>query len=105
MKLKDWSPITNASWINKQTQPHLDKEVKIEFSEFKCRSRIEETFKRKLDDNDDSGWNTYISMLNKTTFTQQNIYSFVELEDGTLVGFNESPSHGWSFPVGKWKNK
>lgn len=27
-----------------------------------------------------------------------NVYSWVLLEDGTSVGWNESPRNGWSFP-------
>lgn len=105
MKLKDWSPIKNASWVNKTTQRHLEKNVKREYSEFTYRKHIEELEGIKLPDDNDDGWFMYLDSLNNTTFTHQNLYSFVELEDGTLVGFNENPSHGWSFPVGKWKSK
>ncbi len=30
--------------------------------------------------------------------TYGNVYNWVLLEDGTSVGWNESPSKGWSFP-------
>ena len=34
--------------------------------------------------------------------TQKNVYSWCILENGKAVGWNESPSHGWSFPVVKY---
>lgn len=104
MTLQEWIP-NGASWINKATRPHLDKEVVREYSQFNCKRRycIEENVHEHKLDNEDIGWEIFIEKLNQTTFTQNNIYSFCELEDGTLVGFNESPSHGWSFPTAKWK--
>lgn len=33
MKLEDWSPVVNASWINKQTQPHLDHKISFDFDD------------------------------------------------------------------------
>lgn len=102
MKLKDWSPIKNASWVNKETQKHMKKEIKREFSQFSCKQRIEEQRGEPLRDDDEQGWFDFLDALHKTNFIQKYIYSFVELEDGTLIGFNENPAHGWSFPVGKW---
>jgi len=32
------------------------------------------------------------------TFKYRNVYNWVLLEDGTSVGWNESPRTGWSFP-------
>lgn len=40
--------------------------------------------------------------IKKYEITRLVIYSS-KLEDGTLVGLNENPSHGWLFPAGKWK--
>jgi len=105
MKLKDWSPFKECSWINKGTLRHLDKEIKMEYGQFECKRRLEEELGHTLPDTDDSGWDKYMELLPKTTFTHKNLYSFVELEDGTLIGWNESPSHGWSFPVGKWRKE
>ena len=31
----------------------------------------------------------------------KNVYFWVELENGSLVGWNENPARGWSFPVMK----
>jgi len=31
--------------------------------------------------------------------TQKHVYSWVELENGYAVGWNENPARGWSFPV------
>ncbi len=31
--------------------------------------------------------------------THKNVYSWVELENGYAVGWNENPARGWSFPV------
>lgn len=30
---------------------------------------------------------------------QKNVHLWVELKNGKAVGWNESPSHGWTFPV------
>jgi hypothetical protein len=30
---------------------------------------------------------------------QKNVHFWVTLENGQAVGWNESPSHGWSFPT------
>lgn len=103
MKLKEWSPIKNADWVNKKTRKYLDNEVVKVYGQFECRKDIEETMGFKLSDDNDAGWDLYLQKLSETTFTHQNIYSFVLLDNDKLVGFNESPSHGWSFPVGKWK--
>ena len=35
--------------------------------------------------------------------THKNVYSWVELENGCAVGWNENPTRGWSFPVIKMK--
>lgn len=82
-KLKGWIP-QGTSFINKATKPHLDKQIINEFNMHKD----EEEYRKALKD---------------TTFHHKYLFSFVELEDGTLVGFNENPSHGWSFPTAKWK--
>ncbi len=37
--------------------------------------------------------------------SQQNVHNWWTLEDGRCVGWNESPSHGWSFPVHGKKTK
>ena len=103
-KLKDWTYIRQASWVNKGTEKHLNKTIVKEYSEFDCRKRIQQETGELLSDDSDAGWSRYLKRLHQTTFTQQNIYTFVELEDGTLVGLNESPSHGWSFPTAKWKD-
>lgn len=29
----------------------------------------------------------------------KNVYKWIELENGKLVGWNENPARGWSFPV------
>lgn len=42
MKLRDWTPIKEASNLNKSTKKHLDKEVIREYGEFPCRKMIEE---------------------------------------------------------------
>jgi hypothetical protein len=34
---------------------------------------------------------------------QKNVYAWVQLANGKAVGWNESPSHGWSFPVITYK--
>jgi hypothetical protein len=34
---------------------------------------------------------------------QKNVYLWVALENGKAVGWNENPSHGWSFPVVAFK--
>lgn len=34
----------------------------------------------------------------QTSKRYKNVYNWVLLEDGTSVGWNESPSRGWSFP-------
>ncbi len=31
----------------------------------------------------------------------KNVHSWVELENGYIVGWNENPARGWSFPVMK----
>lgn len=31
----------------------------------------------------------------------KNVYFWVELENGSLVGWNKNPARGWSFPVMK----
>jgi hypothetical protein len=36
--------------------------------------------------------------------THKNVYSWVELENGYAVGWNENPARGWSFPVIKMKD-
>lgn len=86
MTLQEWIP-DGTSFINKETKKHLDKEVKKEYSS------VTDTYN-----------NFYEKLYSRTTFTQNHIHYFVELEDGTLVAHNENPSHGWSFPTGKWKN-
>ena len=35
--------------------------------------------------------------------THKNVHFWVVLENGYAVGWNESPSHGWSFPLFKLK--
>lgn len=35
--------------------------------------------------------------------THKNVYVWYELKNGYAVGWNESPSRGWSFPVVKIK--
>ena len=37
--------------------------------------------------------------------THKNVYSWVILENGYAVGWNENPSMGWSFPVIKMKEE
>jgi hypothetical protein len=37
--------------------------------------------------------------------TQKNVHFWVELENGYIVGWNENPSRGWSFPVMKIPEK
>jgi len=37
--------------------------------------------------------------------THKNVYNWVKLVDGRCVGWNESPSRGWSFPVFGKKTK
>lgn len=32
----------------------------------------------------------------------RNVPSWVEIEGGLAIGFNENPSRGWAFPVIKW---
>lgn len=35
----------------------------------------------------------------------KNVHAWYELRNGKAVGWNESPSHGWSFPVIKMPQK
>jgi len=35
--------------------------------------------------------------------THKNVFSWVELENGKAVGWNENPARGWSFPVISYK--
>ncbi len=37
--------------------------------------------------------------------THKNVYFWVELENGSAVGWNENPGRGWSFPVFKLKSE
>lgn len=49
---------------------------------------------------------TYCSATDYSNFKRwpgvhKNVYFWVELANGYAVGWNESPSRGWSFPVKK----
>jgi hypothetical protein len=39
------------------------------------------------------------SSVNKWPGIHKNVHFWVLLENGRAVGWNESPTHGWSFPV------
>lgn len=104
MKLSEWTYIKEASWINKATKKHLDKKIVKTYSENRLRTLLENDPNVVLPKDSELPWDMYLATLKATTFTQQNIYVFVELEDGTLVALNESPTHGWSFPTGKFKD-
>lgn len=95
MRLKDWTPLKRASSINKATEKHLEKRIIEEYDSFSIDSNNEKYI--------NIHWNEYINLLRQTTFNHKYMFSFVELEDGTLIGFNENPSHGHTFPVGNWK--
>lgn len=43
--------------------------------------------------------NSYGKPVRKWPGPQKNVFAWVELKNGRAVGWNESPSHGWSFPV------
>lgn len=91
MKVKDWLRNTGSSWYNKYLEKYMD--VKI--------------VKQVSSVGDDDHWDKYLKLVHKYFPKHQNVYSFIVLENGWCVGWNENPSHGWSFPksVKKWNNE
>lgn len=80
MKLKDWigdKELSDKEW--EKLSKHMDTEVEVEFMMHKEDSFIP--------------WSTFGH--------HKNVYSWVLLKNGLAVGWNESPSRGWSFPSKK----
>jgi len=86
MKLSEWTPIQQASWVDKAAEKFLDKKI------------VKQVSSAGMD------WDEYLKELSTNApFKAKNVNSFVVLENGYAVGFNENPAKGWSFPVVKYK--
>lgn len=83
MTLQEWLRNTGASSWNKYLDRWLDLEVTREFhgSEF-----------------EDEEWDDYMKLVNSYFPNHRHVFSFIILSNGWAVGWNENPSHGWSFP-------
>lgn len=83
MTLHEWLGNTGASWYNKYLEDWLTLEVTREFSATQF---------------DGEDWDNFMKLVNIYFPNHRNVYSFITLENGWAVGFNENPAHGWSFP-------
>jgi hypothetical protein len=83
MTLEEWLRNTGASWHNKYLDGWMDLKVTREFSgtEF-----------------DGDEWDDFMKLVNIYFPKHRHVYSFITLENGWAVGFNENPAQGWSFP-------
>lgn len=75
MKLIDVIPKDADGWALRQAEPHMEKTVTETIMGYDCRF----------------------------PFKHKNIHVWWILDDGTAVGWNESPTVGWGFPVKKIK--
>ena len=80
--LGEWLDNTGASWHNKYLDKWLDLKVTREISSA----------------DQDQNWHDYLKLSRKYFPNHKYVFSFITLENGWAVGFNENPSHGWSFP-------
>jgi hypothetical protein len=84
--LREW--INNngddAFGVGKTVEPLLDLKV------------VREVSSVRMDDYDE-----YLVELRKSGIKTRNCHCFMVLENGQVVGFNENPARGWSYPLGK----
>jgi hypothetical protein len=80
LTLREWLKNTGASWYNSYLEKWLDLQVTREFSSVFF---------------DQDEWSKFVNLY----FPNHGyVYSFITLENGWAVGWNENPARGWSFP-------
>ena len=75
----------------KDVVPH---EFHMEYMESEAAKYLEEEVERE-----------YFAYANQSPFKHKYIYVWWKLANGYLIGWNENPSRGWSFPVIKQVGK
>ena len=84
--LEQWLEQIKATSYNKYLDKWLTLKVTREFSS------AEESF------SGDKGWKNWIKLSNKYFPNHRFVFSFITLENGWAIGWNENPGRGWSFP-------